>query len=175
MDSKALIHSILAISTISIMLVTMTSIEQRANTASAVTMTKSIAATTVTTNANDINCQSKKGTANTANLGNLKFAGGKCTGENGGTVAAGGITSKPLTSTGSGKNTITSNDINCQSKKGTANTANLGNLKFAGGKCTGENGGTVAAGGVKSNSGAIGMHGINGPNGSSHMGGFIKR
>jgi hypothetical protein len=48
-------------------------------------------------------------------------------------------------------------------------------LNFATGKCTGENGGTVAAGGVKSNSGAIGMHGINYPNDNSHVGGFIKR
>jgi hypothetical protein len=117
MDSKALFHSILAISTVTIILVTMTSIEQRANAASAVTTTKSTAAT-ITPNANDINCQSKKETANTANLGTLKLAGGKC---------------------------------------------------------TGENGGTVAAGGVKSNSGVIGMHGINGPNGNSHVGGFIKR
>jgi hypothetical protein len=118
MNSKALIHSILAVSTISIILVTMASVGQRVDAASAVTTTKS-AATTITPNTNDINCQSKKGTANTETA--------------------------------------------------------LGTLKFAGGKCTGENGGTVAAGGVKSNSGAIGIHGINGPNGNSHIGGFIKR
>ena len=68
------------------------------------------------------------------------------------------------------------NNINCQSKNGSADTqTSLGNLRFAAGKCTGENGGTVSAGGVKSNSGAIGMHGTNGPNGNSHVGGFIKR
>ncbi|MGB8036235.1 MAG: hypothetical protein WCF03_20665 [Nitrososphaeraceae archaeon] len=38
----------------------------------------------------------------------------------------------------------------------------------------GENGGTVAAGGVNSNSGSIGMHGIQGPNANSHFGGFRK-
>ena len=114
MDSKALIHSILAVSTIIMILVTMASIGQRGDAASAVTTTKS-AARTITPNTNDINCQSKKG------------------------------------------------------------TAPLGTLKFAGEKCTGENGGTVAAGGVKSNPGAIGIHGINGPNDNSHIGGFIKR
>jgi hypothetical protein len=31
------------------------------------------------------------------------------------------------------------------------------------------------AGGVKSNSGAVGMHRIQGPNSNSHFGGFIKR
>ena len=118
MDSKALIHSILAVSTIIIILVTMASVGQRVDAASAVTTTKS-AARTITPNTNDINCQSKKGTANTETA--------------------------------------------------------LGTLKFAGGKCTGENGGTVGAGGVKSNSGAIGIHGINGPNDNSHIGGFIKR
>lgn len=118
MDSKALIHSILAVSTIIIILVTMASVGQRVDTASVVTTTKS-AARTITPNTNDINCQSKKGTANTE--------------------------------------------------------TDLGTLKFAGEKCTGENGGTVAAGGVKSNSGAIGIHGINGPNDNSRIGGFIKR
>jgi hypothetical protein len=117
MDSKALIHSILAVSTIIIILVTMASVGQRVDTASVVTTTKS-AARTITPNTNDINCQSKKGTANTE--------------------------------------------------------TDLGALKFAGEKCTGENGGTVAAGGVKFNSGAIGIHGINGPNDNSHIGGFIK-
>jgi hypothetical protein len=71
--------------------------------------------------------------------GRLRFAAGKCIGENGGTVAAGGITSKPSTPT-------TSSEINCQSNKGTENTANPDTLNFAGGKCIGENGGTVAAG-----------------------------
>ena len=90
MDSKALIHSILAVSTIIIILVTMASVGQRVDTASVVTTTKS-AARTITPNTNDINCQSKKGTANTeTDLGTLKFAGEKCTGENGGTVTAGG-------------------------------------------------------------------------------------
>jgi len=118
MDSKALIHSILAVSTIIMILVIMALIGQRGDAASAVTATKS-AARTITPNTNDINCQSKKGTANTETA--------------------------------------------------------LGTLKFAGEKCAGENGGTVAAGGVKSNPGAIGIHGINGPNDNSHIGGFIKR
>lgn len=118
MDLKALIHSILVVSTITIILVTMASAGQRVDATTAVTTTKS-ADRTITPNTNDINCQSKKGTANTE--------------------------------------------------------TDLGTLKFAGGKCTGENGGTVAAGGVKSNSGAIGMHAINGPNDNSHIGGFIKR
>ena len=113
MDSKALIHSILAVSTIIMILVIMALIGQRGDAASTVTTTKS-AARTITPNTNDINCQSKKGTANTETA--------------------------------------------------------LGTLKFAG-----ENGGTVAAGGVKSNPGAIGIHGINGPNEDSHIGGFIKR
>ena len=116
MDSKTLILTILIVSTISVILVTMTSFEQIANAATISTTTKSGSATT----------------------------------PNG-------------------------NDINCQSKTGTANTANLGTLKLGGAKCTGENGGTVAAGGVKSNAGAIGVHGIQGPNGNSHVGGFIKR
>ncbi len=114
-----MIHSILAVSTVTIILVGMASGGQRVDAASAVTTTKS-ADRTINPNTND--------------------------------------------------------DINCQSKKGTANTETaLGTLKFAGGKCTGENGGTVAAGGVKSNSGAIGIHGITGPNDNSHIGGFIKK
>jgi hypothetical protein len=48
------------------------------------------------------------------------------------------------------------NNINCQSKTRTTNTqTNLGTLKLGGAKCTGENGGTAAVGGIKSNSGAI--------------------
>ncbi len=43
MDSKALIHSILAVSTIIMMLVTMASIGQRLDATSAVTTTKSAA------------------------------------------------------------------------------------------------------------------------------------
>ncbi len=43
MNSKALIHSILAVSTISIILVTMVSVGQRVDAASAVTTTKSAA------------------------------------------------------------------------------------------------------------------------------------
>ena len=118
MDSKALIHSILAASTVAIILVAMASGGQRVDATSAVTTTKS-ADRTINPNTNDINCQAKKGTENTETA--------------------------------------------------------LGTLKFAGGKCTGENGGTVAAGGVKSNSGAIGIHGITGPNDNSHIGGFIKK
>ncbi|HEY6883992.1 MAG TPA: hypothetical protein VI278_08150 [Nitrososphaeraceae archaeon] len=55
------------------------------------------------------------------------------------------------------------------------NTAVFGTLKYAGGKCTGQNGGTVAAGGIKSGSGAVGTHRTQGPNGNSHFGGFIRR
>ena len=55
------------------------------------------------------------------------------------------------------------------------NTAVFGTLKYAGGKCTGQNGGTVAAGGIKSDSGAVGTDRIQGPNGNSHFGGFVKR
>lgn len=74
------------VATISI-IVTMVSVEQTVN---AVTTTTA----TTTSNANTINCQSKKGTTSTTTaLGTLKFAGGKCTGENGGTVAAGGVKS----------------------------------------------------------------------------------
>ena len=36
-------------------------------------------------------------------------------------------------------------------------------------------GGTAAAGGIKSDSGAVGTHRIQGPNGNSHFGGFVKR
>ena len=70
---------------------------------------------------------------------------------------------------------VNTNTINCQSKKGSTNTAIFGTLKYAGGKCTGQNGGTIAAGGVKSNSGALGVHRTQGPNRNSHFGGFIKR
>jgi hypothetical protein len=163
MDFKTLIYVIVVASTISITLVTATSVGQGVN---AVLATTTKSATTTTPNGNNINCQSKNGSADTqTSLGNLRFAAGKCTGENGGTVSAGGITSTPTTS---------SKNINCQSNKGSANTANLGTLNFAAGKCTGENGGTVSAGGVKSNSGAIGMHGTNGPNGNSHVGGLLN-
>jgi hypothetical protein len=62
----------------------------------------------------------------------------------GGTVAAGGITSNPLASKDTTTNT---NTINCQSKKGSTNTAVFGTLKYARGKCTAQNGGTIAAGG----------------------------
>ena len=113
MDSKTLILTILIVSTICVVLVTMTSFEQIANAAT----TKG--STTTSPNGNNINCQSKTGTANTQ--------------------------------------------------------TNLGTLKLGGAKCTGENGGTATVGGIKSNSGAIGMHGIKGPNGNSHFGGFIKR
>jgi hypothetical protein len=38
----------------------------------------------------------------------------------------------------------------------------------------GENGGTVAVGGFNSNSGSVGIHGIQGPNANSHFGCFRK-
>ena len=165
MDTKTETKMIVIISTISIIVVTMTSAEQMAN-----------AAASTTTNSNTIDCQSKKGTASTTIFGTLGYAGGTCTGENGGTAAAGGIISKPVTPTTTTikSTTANSNTINCQSKKGSANTAPFGTLKYAGGTCTGKNGGTAAAGGVKSNSGAVGIHGIQGPNGSSHAGGIRK-
>jgi hypothetical protein len=72
------------------------------------------------------------------------------------------------------RTTTNSNTINCQSKTGTASTNIFGTLGYAGGQCTGENGGTVAAGGIKSNSGAVGIHGVQGPNGNSHVGGFRR-
>jgi hypothetical protein len=107
---------VLIISTISL-IVRMASIEQKANAATS---------TTTNINTNTINCQSKKGGTNTAPFGTLKYAGGKCTGQNGGTVAAGGIMSDQLSS----KNTTTNtNTINCQSKKG--GTSNLTQVLLA--------------------------------------------
>jgi len=46
--------------------------------------------------------------------------------------------------------------------------------KYAAGKCTDENGGTVTAGGDKSSSGLVGIHGIERRNGNSHFEGFSK-
>jgi hypothetical protein len=108
------IYVILVVSIFSVTLVTTISVEQRVNAALATTTTTK-SATTTTPNGNNINCQSKNGSTNTqTSLGTLRFAAGKCTGENGGTVAAGGITSKPSTPTTSSENT---NNINCQSNK----------------------------------------------------------
>ena len=45
----------------------------------------------------------------------------------------------------------------------------------SGDKCEGENGGKSAPGGIKTDSGALGLHGSQGPNGNSHFGGFVKR
>jgi hypothetical protein len=119
-------------------------------------------------NTGTIDCNSKKGTADTS-AGAFKYGGAKCEGQNGGTVAAGGI--KPVT----GNTNITSKStIDCNSKKGTADTS-AGAFKYGGAKCEGQNGGTVAAGGIKSGSGSIGLHGSQGPNGNSHFGGIIKR
>jgi hypothetical protein len=63
---------------------------------------------------------------------------------------------------------------NCNSKKGTADTS-AGAFKYGGAKCEGQNGGTVAAGGIKSGSAVIGLHGSQEPSGNSHFGGIIKR
>jgi CHRD domain len=82
-------------------------------------------------------------------------------------------TDSSSTATANSKNT-NPNSINCQSKKGSTNTAAFGTLKYAGGKCTGQNGVSVAAGGVKSNSGSVGIHGTRGPNGNSHFGDIRK-
>ena len=67
------------------------------------------------------------------------------------------------------------NAIDCNSKKGTTANTLVGPLNYGGVKCEGQNGETVAAGGIKSGSGSIGLHGSQGPNGNSHFGGIIKR
>jgi hypothetical protein len=64
--------------------------------------------------------------------------------------------------------------VDCNSKKGTTNTF-AGSLNYGGVKCEGQNGGTAAAGGIKSDSGTVGIHGIQTPNDNSHLGGIIKR
>jgi hypothetical protein len=64
--------------------------------------------------------------------------------------------------------------VDCNSKKGTTNTF-AGSLNYGGVKCEGQNGGTAAAGGIKSDSGTIGIHGIQTPNDNSHLGGISKR
>ncbi len=84
-----------------------------------------------------------------------------------------GNTDSSSTATANSKNT-NPNSINYQSKKGSTNTAGFGTLNCAGGNCTGQNGVSLAAGGVKSNSGSVGVHGTRGPNGNSHFGGFRK-
>ncbi len=66
------------------------------------------------------------------------------------------------------------NTINCNSKKGTAHTL-AGALNYVGVKCEGQNGGTASTGGIKFNSGAIGMHGMQGPKDNSDIGEIIKR
>jgi hypothetical protein len=80
----------------------------------------------------------------------------------------------PIAQVSNAVDSINTSTIDCNSKKGTADTA-AGALKFGGAKCEGQNGGTVAAGGIKSGSGAIGLHGSQGPNDNSHFGGIIKR
>ena len=137
------------------MIITMTSIAQVSNAVDSI-------------NTSTIDCNSKKGTADTA-AGAFKYGGAKCEGQNGGTVAAGGIKT-----VNDNTNITSKNTIDCNSKKGTADTA-AGAIKFGGAKCEGQNGGTVAAGGIKSGSGAIGLHGSQGPNDNSHFGGIIKK
>jgi hypothetical protein len=84
------------------------------------------------------------------------------------------ITMTPIAQVSNAVDSINTSTIDCNSKKGTADTA-AGAFKFGGAKCEGQNGGTVAAGGIKSGSGSIGLHGSQGPNGNSHFGGIIKR
>jgi hypothetical protein len=121
-------------------------------------------------NPNTIDCNSKKGTADTF-AGPLKYGGVKCEGQNDGTASAGGIRSTAINTntTSTGINTI-----DCNSKKGTADTF-AGPLKYGGVKCEGQNGGTASAGGIKSNSGSIGIHGIIGPNDNSHLTTNLRR
>lgn len=84
------------------------------------------------------------------------------------------LTTIPIIQVSNAINNPITNTIDCNSKKGTANTL-AGALNYGGVKCEGQNGGTASAGGIKSNSGTIGMHGIQGPKDNSHIGGIIKR
>ena len=84
------------------------------------------------------------------------------------------ITMTSIAQVSNAVDSINTSTIDCNSKKGTADTA-AGAIKFGGAKCEGQNGGTVAAGGIKSGSGAIGLHGSQGPNDNSHFGGIIKK
>ena len=147
--------TIIAVVSLIFMIITMTPIAQVSNAVNSI-------------NTSTIDCNSKKGTADTV-CWRLKYGGAKCEGQNGGTVGAGGI------KTVNGNTSITSkNTIDCNSKKGTADTS-VGALKYGGAKCEGQNSGTAPAGGIKSGSGDIGLHGSQLPNGNSHFGGIIKR
>lgn len=65
------------------------------------------------------------------------------------------------------------NAIDCNSKKGTTNTI-VGSLNYGGVKCEGQSGGTAFAGGIGSDSGSVGIHGIHGPNDNAHFAGNIR-
>ncbi len=69
---------------------------------------------------------------------------------------------------------LNSNPIDCSSKKGSANTL-AGPLNYGGVKCEGQNGGTAAAGGIKSEPGSIEIHGIQGSNDKTHFGGILRK
>jgi hypothetical protein len=84
------------------------------------------------------------------------------------------ITMIPVVQVSNAVDSINTSTIDCNSKKGTADTS-AGAFKYGGAKCEGQNGGTVAAGGIKSGSGDIRLHGSQGPNGNSHFGSIIKR
>jgi hypothetical protein len=144
-----------------IMISTITSILQVSNAAAVISINT----------APPVDCNSKKGTTNTFAV-SLNYGGVKCEGQNGGTAAAGGIKLN-----GSNENATklnTAPPVDCNSKKGTTNTF-AGSLNYGGVKCEGQNGGTAAAGGIKSDSGTVGIHGIQTPNDNSHLGGIIKR
>jgi hypothetical protein len=84
------------------------------------------------------------------------------------------LTSISLVQISNAVNSINPNTIDCNSKKGTADTF-AGPLKYGGVKCEGQNDGTASAGGIKSNSGSIGIHGIIGPNDNSHLTTNLRR
>ena len=122
-------------------------------------------------NQNTIDCNSKKGTANTF-AGNLNFGGVKCEGQNGGTASLIGIRSNSTPKLS--PSASNSNIIDCNSKKGTANTF-AGNLNFGGVKCEGQNGGTASAGAAKLGPNSLSIHSTQGPNDGTHIGGAIRR
>ncbi len=69
--------------------------------------------------------------------------------------------------------TTNTNTIDCDSKKGTADTQ-AGNFKYGSLKCECDNGGTLAAGGINSDSESIRLHDSKGPNDNSHIGGISR-
>ena len=69
---------------------------------------------------------------------------------------------------------VNQNTIDCNSKKGTANTI-AGNLNYGGVKCEGQNGGTASAGAAKLGPNSLSIHSAQGPNDGTHFGGAIRR